>query len=247
MQYILARRGYPPGAIDAVFGPMTDTALQELPGRLGLSAPTAGRARRRSPALRRGVGIERDDAGGERAGALAAARAGSRSATASARRAAAAARHTGLDFPVPSGTRVGAAGVGVTEFAGWNYGGYGNLVVVRHRLGYTTWYAHLSSITTWVGEEVRAARGSATWAPPATRPARTSTSSCAGTRCRSTRCPYLLGAVATRSAPAAALRRAAVSTGGAWPRRVPDPRAAREVPTGPRSTPAAAKNLTRAR
>ena len=26
--------------------------------------------------------------------------------------------------------------------------------MVRHRLGYTTWYAHLSSITTWVGESV---------------------------------------------------------------------------------------------
>ena len=52
--------------------------------------------------------------------------------------------HTGVDFPVPFGTRVGAAGVGVTEFAGWNSGGYGNLVVIRHRLGYTTWYAHLS-------------------------------------------------------------------------------------------------------
>jgi murein DD-endopeptidase MepM/ murein hydrolase activator NlpD len=62
--------------------------------------------------------------------------------------------HTGIDFPVQAGTRVGAAGVGVTEFAGWNSGGYGNLVVVRHRLGYTTWYAHLSTITTWVGEQV---------------------------------------------------------------------------------------------
>ena len=26
--------------------------------------------------------------------------------------------------------------------------------MVRHRLGYTTWYAHLSMITTWVGERV---------------------------------------------------------------------------------------------
>jgi murein DD-endopeptidase MepM/ murein hydrolase activator NlpD len=62
--------------------------------------------------------------------------------------------HTGIDFPVQAGTQIGAAGVGVTEFAGWNSRGYGNLVVVRHRLGYTTWYAHLSIITTWVGEEV---------------------------------------------------------------------------------------------
>jgi murein DD-endopeptidase MepM/ murein hydrolase activator NlpD len=49
---------------------------------------------------------------------------------------------------------VQAAGVGTTVFAGWNSGGYGNLVVVQHRLGYTTWYAHLSSITSWVGEQV---------------------------------------------------------------------------------------------
>ena len=27
-------------------------------------------------------------------------------------------------------------------------------MVVQHRLGYTTWYAHLSSITSWVGEQV---------------------------------------------------------------------------------------------
>jgi murein DD-endopeptidase MepM/ murein hydrolase activator NlpD len=62
--------------------------------------------------------------------------------------------HTGIDFPVQAGTAVHAAGVGVTEFAGRNSGGYGNLVVVRHRLGYTTWYAHLSVITTSVGEHV---------------------------------------------------------------------------------------------
>ena len=38
MQYILARRGYPPGAIDAVFGPMTGTALRNFQSALGLSA-----------------------------------------------------------------------------------------------------------------------------------------------------------------------------------------------------------------
>jgi murein DD-endopeptidase MepM/ murein hydrolase activator NlpD len=27
-------------------------------------------------------------------------------------------------------------------------------VVIQHRLGYTTWYAHLSSVTSWVGEQV---------------------------------------------------------------------------------------------
>ena len=38
MQYILARRGYPPGAIDAVFGPMTDTALRNFQRAYGLGA-----------------------------------------------------------------------------------------------------------------------------------------------------------------------------------------------------------------
>jgi len=63
-------------------------------------------------------------------------------------------RHTGIDFPVPMGTPVGAAGVGVVAFAGWNSGGYGNLVVVRHRLGFETWYAHLARISVSPGQSV---------------------------------------------------------------------------------------------
>jgi peptidoglycan hydrolase-like protein with peptidoglycan-binding domain len=155
MQYILARRGYPPGAIDAVFGPMTDTALRNFQRAYGLAADGLAGPQTIS-ALRRGsasrgtpdgttpvsgpVRLLRPVPGpiGDRFGAP---RRGRRT-------------HTGIDFPVQAGTRVGAAGVGVTEFAGWNTGGYGNLVVVRHRLGYTTWYAHLSIITTWVGENV---------------------------------------------------------------------------------------------
>jgi murein DD-endopeptidase MepM/ murein hydrolase activator NlpD len=64
-------------------------------------------------------------------------------------------KHSGVDFPVAYGTLIKAAGVGTTVFAGWNSGGYGNLVVVQHRLGYTTWYAHMSRITTWAGEHVQ--------------------------------------------------------------------------------------------
>ena len=152
MQYILARRGYPPGAIDAVFGPMTDTALRNFQRALGLSpdglagpATIAGlrhgsASRGTTPVVNGPVRLLRPVPGriGDGFGAR---RKGGRT-------------HTGIDFPVQAGTRVGAAGVGVTEFAGWNTGGYGNLVVVRHRLGYTTWYAHLSSITTFVGEQV---------------------------------------------------------------------------------------------
>jgi murein DD-endopeptidase MepM/ murein hydrolase activator NlpD len=63
-------------------------------------------------------------------------------------------RHDGVDFLASAGTPVGAAGRGVVESAGWNSGGYGNLVVVRHRLGYETYYAHLSAISVRVGQAV---------------------------------------------------------------------------------------------
>ena len=64
-------------------------------------------------------------------------------------------RHTGVDIPARAGTSVGAAGRGVVAFAGWNDGGYGNLVVLRHRLGFESWYAHLSRIAVSVGQAVR--------------------------------------------------------------------------------------------
>ena len=52
------------------------------------------------------------------------------------------------------GARVGAAGRGVVSFAGYNSGGYGNLVVIDHRQGFQSWYAHLSTVTSWRGEVV---------------------------------------------------------------------------------------------
>jgi murein DD-endopeptidase MepM/ murein hydrolase activator NlpD len=55
---------------------------------------------------------------------------------------------------VPYGTPIRAAGVGTVIYAAYNYGGYGNLVVIQHRLGYTSWYGHMSRITGYVGEHV---------------------------------------------------------------------------------------------
>jgi len=51
-------------------------------------------------------------------------------------------RHTGIDYGAPSGTRVRATGNGSVAFAG-QQSGYGNVVVLRHSGGMTTWYAHL--------------------------------------------------------------------------------------------------------
>ena len=62
--------------------------------------------------------------------------------------------HTGLDFPEPKGTPIHAGGVGVVSFAGLNTGGYGNLVVISHRLGFESWYAHMSRIAASVGQRV---------------------------------------------------------------------------------------------
>ncbi len=52
-------------------------------------------------------------------------------------------RHTGTDFGAPTGARVKAVGDAVVSFAG-RKGGYGNLVILRHRNGFETYYAHLN-------------------------------------------------------------------------------------------------------
>jgi murein DD-endopeptidase MepM/ murein hydrolase activator NlpD len=50
--------------------------------------------------------------------------------------------HLGVDFGAAPGTRVQTTGDGTIAFAG-RQGGYGNLVIVRHQGGYSTYYAHL--------------------------------------------------------------------------------------------------------
>ncbi len=51
--------------------------------------------------------------------------------------------HRGIDFAAPLGTRVLAAADGVIEYVG-QQSGYGNVVVIEHRDGISTLYAHLS-------------------------------------------------------------------------------------------------------
>jgi len=63
--------------------------------------------------------------------------------------------HKGIDFAVPQGTPVMAAGAGKVTFKGWA-GEYGNFVVIDHGNGYSTAYGHLSRFAedTHVGEHV---------------------------------------------------------------------------------------------
>jgi murein DD-endopeptidase MepM/ murein hydrolase activator NlpD len=50
--------------------------------------------------------------------------------------------HQGVDYGAPTGTKVKATGDGVVAFAG-RRSGYGNLIVLKHHGGYSTYYAHL--------------------------------------------------------------------------------------------------------
>lgn len=61
--------------------------------------------------------------------------------------------HLGVDFAAPTGTPVRAVGDGVVEFAG-SQRGYGNLVVLNHRGGQSTAYAHLNRIHVRKGQRV---------------------------------------------------------------------------------------------
>ena len=62
--------------------------------------------------------------------------------------------HRGIDVAGPVGTPIVAAAPGVVEKAGWNSGGYGNMVEVRHADGSMTRYAHNSRISVRVGQQV---------------------------------------------------------------------------------------------
>ena len=61
--------------------------------------------------------------------------------------------HLGTDFAAPTGTPARTVGDGVVSFSGVQ-GGYGNVVIVKHRNGHETVYAHLSQINVRVGQSI---------------------------------------------------------------------------------------------
>ncbi|WP_037708143.1 transglycosylase family protein [Streptomyces griseus] len=61
--------------------------------------------------------------------------------------------HTGVDFPVPTGTTVKAVSDGRIVSAGWG-GAYGYQIVVRHDDGRYSQYAHLSALSVREGQRV---------------------------------------------------------------------------------------------
>jgi murein DD-endopeptidase MepM/ murein hydrolase activator NlpD len=135
LQWLLATRGFPSGSFDGRNGGRTHAALQRFQawaglGTDGLAGRATIRAARRPPRssplnFALPISAPFGNGFGPRGDAM----------------------HTGLDFPAPRGAPVAAAGRGCVSSAGYNAGGYGNLVVIQHRAGMTSWYAHLSRIS----------------------------------------------------------------------------------------------------
>ncbi|MEU5716991.1 peptidoglycan DD-metalloendopeptidase family protein [Streptomyces sp. NPDC020403] len=65
--------------------------------------------------------------------------------------------HTGVDFPVPTGTSVRAVASGTVVSAGWA-GAYGYEIVIRHSDGKYSQYAHLSALNVREGQQVSSGR-----------------------------------------------------------------------------------------
>jgi murein DD-endopeptidase MepM/ murein hydrolase activator NlpD len=140
LQWLLATRGFASGAFDGRFGPRGDAALRRFQAWAGLGAdgvagPATLAAVRKPPArspLRflAPLGGAPTDRFGPRGNSM----------------------HTGVDYPAAEGTGVAAAGRGCVQSIGYDSGGYGNLVVIEHRAGMTSWYAHLSRISVSPGQ-----------------------------------------------------------------------------------------------
>ncbi|NEO99280.1 MAG: peptidoglycan DD-metalloendopeptidase family protein [Symploca sp. SIO2E9] len=62
--------------------------------------------------------------------------------------------HKGIDIAAPIGTPIVAAAPGVVVSAGWNSGGYGKMVEIKHADGSLTLYAHNNRILVRRGQQV---------------------------------------------------------------------------------------------
>ena len=142
LQFRLAAHGFASGPVDGALGPRSVGALRRFQAWAGLRADgVAGASTRsalaapvpRSPAqLRRPVQAAVGDGFGPRWNVF----------------------HAGVDFPAASGTPVTAAGFGTVVSAGFDSSGWGNRVVIAHRFGLRTLYAHLASFAVARGQAV---------------------------------------------------------------------------------------------
>jgi murein DD-endopeptidase MepM/ murein hydrolase activator NlpD len=66
--------------------------------------------------------------------------------------------HKGVDLAAPTGTRIKAAGDAVVDFVG-RKGGYGNVIVLKHKNNVSTVYGHLSGFAANVRKNMKVAQG----------------------------------------------------------------------------------------
>ncbi len=64
--------------------------------------------------------------------------------------------HNGVDVPLERGEPVCSAFDGKVRFSGWNSGGFGYLIIIRHTNGLESYYAHLSRLNVERNDLVRA-------------------------------------------------------------------------------------------
>ncbi len=148
LQFVLRRRGFHPGGIDGGFGRNTKRAVKRFQRAVGLHADgIVGRSHATPAQATSGL-----RAHARRPGPLLPP----------------AARAPDKRLRPPLGPHAHRLGLrrrlratggrrrarGRVSFAGWNSGGYGYLVVVDHRLGFESWYAHLSRISVFRGQRV---------------------------------------------------------------------------------------------
>lgn len=63
--------------------------------------------------------------------------------------------HPGIDIANDLGTPIVATADGIVEYAGWNAGGYGNMVDINHGNGIMTRYGHASQVVVSNGQYVK--------------------------------------------------------------------------------------------
>lgn len=142
LQWSLSTHGFPSGPVDGGFGPRSAAALQRFQRWAGMTpdgaaGPATLRAldtpAPRSPVrLRPPVMAAVGDRFGPRWNVF----------------------HAGVDFPAAAGAPVRAAGFGTVVTAGFDASGWGNMVVVGHRFGLRTLYAHLATIAVSPGQAI---------------------------------------------------------------------------------------------